>query len=93
LVCARFFGTRPQRVTDMPKYFFVFRQGDSKSQSSDAIELPDIGAVQLEALKSTGEILRDLNNPIQAGSELRMEALDETSRPLFVLRVIAELPE
>jgi hypothetical protein len=74
----------------MPKYFFVFRQGDQTSHHSDVMEFPDIGAVQLEAIKSTGEILRDLNYAIEAGSELRMEVADETRKPLFSLRVIAE---
>jgi hypothetical protein len=56
-------------------------------------EFPDIGAVQLEAIKSTGEILRDCNYPIEAGSEWRMEVADEARKPLFSLRVIAELHE
>ena len=36
----------------MPKYFFVVRQGDYTSEHSDGIEFADIGAVQLEAIKS-----------------------------------------
>jgi hypothetical protein len=74
----------------MPKYFFVFRQGDQTSHHSDEMEFPDIGAVQLEAIKSTGEMLRDWNYAIEAGSELRMEVADEARKPLFSLRVIAE---
>jgi hypothetical protein len=71
----------------------VVRRGDKTSDHSDAIEFPDIGAVQLEAIKSTGEILRDLDYPLEAGSEWRMEVVDEARRPLFSLRVIAELHE
>jgi hypothetical protein len=78
---------------NMPKYFFVVRHGDQTSHHSDGIEFPDIGAVQLEAIKSTGEILRDLNRPIEAGSEWRMEVVDEARKPLFSLRIIAELHE
>jgi hypothetical protein len=74
----------------MPTYFFVVRHGDETSYDSDGIEFPDMGAVQLEAIKSTGDILRDLNDPVKAGSELRMEVLDDTRKPLFSLRVIAE---
>ena len=77
----------------MPRYFFVVRHGDQTSDHSDGIEFPDIGAVQLEAVKSTGEILRDLNDPLEAGSEWRMEVVDEARKPLFSLRVIAELHE
>jgi len=77
----------------MPKYFFVIRHGDETSDHSDGIEFPDISAVQLEAIKSTGEILRDLDYPIEAGSEWRMEVADEARKPLFSLRVITELYE
>src|SRR3981081_365134 len=37
--------------------------------------------------KSAGEILRDLNHPIEAGSEWRMEVVDEGRKPLFSLRI------
>jgi hypothetical protein len=77
----------------MPKYFFLVRHGDQTSDQDDAIEFPDIGAVQLEAIKSTGEMLRELNSLIEAGSEWRMEVADEAHKPLFSLRVIAELHE
>ena len=77
----------------MPKYFFVVRHGDRTSDRSDGLEFADIGAVQLEAIKSTGEILRDSDQPIEAGSEWRMEVADEARKPLFSLRVITELYE
>ena len=77
----------------MPKYFFVIRHGDRTSDHSDGLEFADIGAVQLEATKSTGEILRDSDQPIEAGSEWRMEVADEARKPLFSLRVTAELHE
>jgi hypothetical protein len=76
----------------MPRYFFVVRHGD-QTDHSDGLEFADIGAVQLEAIKSTGEILRDLDHPIETGSEWRMEVADEARKPLFSLRVIAELHE
>ena len=74
----------------MPKHFFAVCQGDYTSYLSDGIELPDIGAVQLELAQSTGELLRDLSSPIESGSEWLVEVADETSKPLFSLRVIAE---
>jgi hypothetical protein len=77
----------------MPKYFFVVRHGDYVTHHSDGIDLPDIGAVLLEATKSTGELLRELSGPIEAGSEWRMEVADAARRPLLSLRVIAELHE
>jgi len=82
-----------ERLEKYAEILFLVRHGDLTSDHSDGIEFPDIGAVQLEAIKSTGEILRDLNYPIEAGSEWRMEVIDEASKPLFSLRVIAELHE
>jgi hypothetical protein len=77
----------------MPKYFFSVRLGEHTSQHDDGIEFPDLTAVQVEATKSTGEILRDLERALEVGSELRMEVVDEARRPIFILRVIAELRE
>ena len=77
----------------MPKYFFSVYHGDHTSEHEDGIDFPDIAAVQVEATKSTGEILRDLNHALEAGSELRVEVADEAHKPVFCLRVIAELHE
>jgi hypothetical protein len=77
----------------MPKYFFAVRRGDRTSQHSDGIEFPDMGAVLRELTQSTGELLRDLSTPIQAGSEWRVEVADEYRKRLFSLRVIAESHE
>src|SRR5450631_4651853 len=46
---------------NMPKYFFVVRHGDKTSHHRAGIAFPDIGAVQLEAIKSTVEILCNLD--------------------------------
>jgi hypothetical protein len=77
----------------MPKYFFSVCHGDHTSEHVDGLDFPDIAAVQVEAIKSTGEILRDLNHALEAGSELRVEVADEARKPVFSLRVIAALHE
>jgi hypothetical protein len=74
----------------MPKYFFEVRQGDYTSNHGDGIELPNLGSVLMELTRSTGELLRDMSSPIEAGSEWRVEVADEARKPLFSLRVIAE---
>jgi hypothetical protein len=76
----------------MPKCFFVACHGDETSDHPRN-RIPDMGAVQIEAIKSTGEILRDFDYPTEAGSEWRKEVVDEARKPLFSLRVIAELHE
>jgi hypothetical protein len=49
---------------------------------SDAIKLADIPA-WVEAIRSTGEALLDLDNPISAATEFRMDVTDEARKPLF----------
>jgi uncharacterized protein DUF6894 len=76
----------------MPKYHcFSFVAVTTFRNNSDAVELPDIGAVLEEATKSTGELLRELAHPIEPGTEWRMEVANETRQPLLSLRIIAEL--
>jgi hypothetical protein len=77
----------------MPRYFFSVSDGERITLDSDAIELPDMCSVWIEATKSTGEILRDLSHAIRVGTELRMDVADEARKPLFSLRVIAEAHE
>jgi hypothetical protein len=86
-------GIGPQKGEGMPRYFFSVSNGERTTLHSDGIELPDMPSVWIEATKSTGEILRDLNHGIHAGTELRMDVADEARKPLFSLRVIAEIHE
>jgi hypothetical protein len=77
----------------MPRYFFSVSNGGRTTLHSDGIELPDMPSVWIEATKSTGEILRDLNPAIHAGTELRLDVADEARKPIYSLRVIAESHE
>jgi hypothetical protein len=77
----------------MPLYFFSVSDGERTTLDSDGIELPDMCSVRIEATKSTGDMLRDLNHGIRAGTELRMDVADEARKPVFSLRVIAEAHE
>jgi hypothetical protein len=77
----------------MPKSFFSVRHAGRTSHHIDGIDFPDIEAVQLEAIQSTGELLRELNLPFATGAEWRMEVADEARKPLFSLRVVAESHE
>jgi hypothetical protein len=72
-------------LRNMPKYFFVVRHRDETSDHSDGIEFPDLGAVQIEAIKSTGEILRDFDYPNRSRFGWLMEVVDEAGKPLFSL--------
>jgi Domain of unknown function (DUF6894) len=77
----------------MPRYFFSFSNGERTTHHSDGIDLPDLPSVWIEATKSTGELLRDMDQAIHAGTELRMDVANEARKPIFSLRVIAESHE
>lgn len=73
----------------MPRYFFHVHDGTS---TKDAVgtELPDIFAAQLEAIQTSGELLREMGHKFWDGTEWSMEVTNEAGRVLFVLRFSAE---
>lgn len=73
----------------MPKFFFYFNDG-TLATDADAAELPDAKTAWKQAIKAFGEMIGDLDSPIDCGPEWRMHATDETGRTLFQLRFSAE---
>ena len=53
-------------------------------------ELPSIYVAQAEAIRLSGELLRDLGARFWDGTEWRLEVADEQAQVLFVLRFSAE---
>lgn len=73
----------------MPRYFFNFFDGYS-SLDADGTEFPDIYTAQAEAIRMSGEILRDMGAKFWNGTEWKLEVADERGPVLFVLRFSAE---
>ena len=73
----------------MPRYFFHVLDGYS-SRDTDGSELPDIYAAQHMAIRTSGEILRDMGAKFWDGTEWTMEVADERGQVLFILRFSAE---
>ena len=73
----------------MPRYFFNVHDGTSLVDE-DGTDLPDIYAAQSQAIRTSGEILRDLGARFWDGVEWRVEVADERGAILFVLRFSAE---
>jgi hypothetical protein len=78
-----------RRSTGMPRYFFHV-QDSSLSLDEDGTEFPDIYTAQAEAIRTSGEILRDMGARFWDGTEWRLEVADERGRVLFILRFSAE---
>ena len=76
----------------MPRYFFHIHH-DQPHFDDVGEELPDKHAAWKEATVTAGQILQTLDGKLKPGLEWRMDVADETSRPIFTLRVIAESHE
>ena len=73
----------------MPRYFFHIIDGYSV-RDEDGTELPSIYVAQAEAIRLSGEVLRDMGGRFWNGTEWRLEVEDERARVLFVLHFSAE---
>jgi hypothetical protein len=56
----------------------------------DGIELADDRAAWVEATTACGEILRDLDGDLKAGSEWRMEVTRESGEIVYRLTLVTE---
>ena len=72
----------------MPRYFFNVYDGYS-SLDQDGTELPDIHTAQSEAIRLSGEILREEGGRFWNNTEWRLEVTDASGTVLFVLRFSA----
>ena len=73
----------------MPRYFFHIIDGTAV-RDQDGTELSSIYVAQAEAIRLSGEVLRDMGGRFWDGTEWRLEVEDERARVLFVLHFSAE---
>jgi hypothetical protein len=73
----------------MPRYFFHVMDGYS-DRDAEGTELPDIYAAQHQAVRTSGEILREMGAKFWDGTEWKLEVADEHGQILFTLRFSAE---
>ena len=73
----------------MPLYFFNVNDGTS-SRDETGTELPDIYTAQTQAIRLSGEIMREMGPQFWNGTEWKLEVADEHDRVLFVQHFSAE---
>lgn len=73
----------------MPRFFFHVKDGFS-TKDAEGIELPDIYTAQEEAIRLSGELLREMGGEFWNGTEWSLTVADETGRALFILRFSAD---
>ena len=74
----------------MPRYFFNIQDGRA-TPDQEGTELPDMETARAEAVRLSGEVLRDTGAQYWRHPEWRLEVLDESGRTLFRLRFLAEM--
>jgi hypothetical protein len=75
----------------MPKYFFNV-YNDRTLIDDIGEELPDKHSAWKEATVTTGQMLQHMDGRFEPGSEWRLEVTDEFANPVYVVRIIAEVP-
>ena len=73
----------------MPRYFFHIYDGEP-DPDLEGVELADIYLAQSEAIRMSGEVMRDLGAKFWDGREWRMEVTDADDRKLFIIHFSAE---
>ena len=73
----------------MPRYFFHVHDGTS-DPDLEGTELPDVYVAQAEAIRMSGEIMRDLGDKFWTGDDWRLDVTDAEGRKLFAIHFSAE---
>lgn len=74
----------------MPLYFFRIRNGRYSGASESGTECADRNAAWKALTTSCADMAAGISRKLTQDSEWQMELLDETKRPVFRIRIVAE---
>jgi hypothetical protein len=74
----------------LPVYFFRIRNGRYSGASNQGTELADREAAWHEMTSVCADIVSGISRKLRPDSEWEMELLDESRRPVFRIRLVAE---
>jgi hypothetical protein len=74
----------------MPLFYFRIRTGRYSGESSHGIELADQDAAGEELTSVCGDMIGSIARHLAENAEWQMELLDESRKPVFRIRLIAE---
>jgi uncharacterized protein DUF6894 len=74
----------------VPLFYFRICNGDYSGTSGDGFDLADKNAAWAEMTRVCGDLVGGIARKLTQHSEWRMELLDESRRPVFRIRVLAE---
>ena len=73
----------------MQRYYFHVHDG-SAQPDAEGLGLPSRDAAWSEAVRSCGEMLRDIDGEFGRNTEWRMEVVDGLGQPVFTLRFVGQ---
>jgi hypothetical protein len=74
----------------MPLCFFDIENGAYSGTCDHGTELADQIAASKELTSACGDMVGSISRKLQQNSDSQMELLDESRRPLFRIRIVAE---
>ena len=74
----------------MPLYFFRIRNGRYAGASDQGSEFENREAAWAEMTKVCGNLLGSISRTMKQDAEWQMEMLDESKKPVFRIRLVAE---
>jgi hypothetical protein len=78
----------------MPIFFFSVRHGeDARVCNDDGAEFPDRNAAWKEMTGVCGDMVGEISRGLVENAEWQMELLDESRKPVFRIRLVAETLE
>jgi hypothetical protein len=74
----------------MPIYYFKISDGNYAGMADNGIELFDRTAAWDEMTKVCGDLIGSIARKMKQNAGWRMELLDESKKPVFRIRLVAE---
>jgi hypothetical protein len=74
----------------MPLYFLRIQDGRYTGESEHGIELPDRDAAWEELTAVCGDMVSGISRKFGENAQWQMELLDESRKPVFRIRLVAE---
>jgi len=77
----------------MPIFFFCVRHGEDAQVSSDGADFPDRNTAWKELTGVCSDMVGEVSRKLGENAEWQMELLDESKKPVFRIRLVAETLE
>lgn len=74
----------------MPRFYFRILSGGFSGASDSTFDVEDRGAAWAEMTNVCSDLVGSISRNLKQNTEWQMELLDESKKPLFRIRLVAE---